>query len=74
MTAKSLRRRRSGAETSPQDGEVYFEFQIIGASVKVAAVDAASGVEVAIVGPASAPRRALEKVALSKLEYALKRR
>lgn len=52
--------------TSPQ-GEIFFEFTRIGAVVKVAAIDAASGTEVSIMGPANAPRQDLERLALAKL-------
>ncbi len=48
-------------------GEVYFEFTAIGANVKVAAIHAASGTEVSVMGPASAARSDLERLALRKL-------
>lgn len=51
-----------------QNGEVYFEFVPIGRQVKVVAIDAASGIEVSIVGPSSASQRDLESVALRKLQ------
>jgi len=53
--------------------EVYFEFTVIGAVVKVAAIDAATGVEVSVMGPASAAQSDLEKLALAKLKARLKR-
>lgn len=53
----------------PGSGEIYFEYQVIGGSVKVSAIDAQSGTEVSIVGPASASRRQLETVALNKLRF-----
>ncbi len=53
--------------------DVYFEFTAIGASVKVVAIDAASGVEVAVVGPASAAQADLERLALQKLRLRLAR-
>jgi len=53
--------------------EVYFEFTVIGAVVKVAAIDAATGVEVSVMGPASAAQSDLEKFALAKLKARLKR-
>ncbi len=52
---------------------VIFEFQQIGYSVKVSAIDEATGVEVSIVGPATAMRSDLEKVARAKLMRALDR-
>jgi hypothetical protein len=53
-------------------GEVYFEFTPIGRSVRVAAIHAASGVEVSVVGPASAAQTDLERLALQKLKARLK--
>ena len=47
--------------------EVYFEFVAIGHSVKVTAIHAVSGVEVSVLGPASATRPDLERLALQKL-------
>ena len=49
-------------------GEVYFEFVPIGRQVKVIAIDAATGVEISIVGPSSALQRDLETLALRKLQ------
>jgi hypothetical protein len=49
-------------------GEVYFEFAVIGAAVRVCAIDAATGIEVTVVGPAGAAKADLERVALAKLE------
>jgi hypothetical protein len=48
-------------------GEILFEFTAIGHSVKVVAIHAASGVEVSVMGPASAARVDLERLALQKL-------
>jgi uncharacterized protein DUF6898 len=48
-------------------GEVLFEFTAIGRNVKVVAIHAASGVEVSVIGPASAARSDLERLALQKL-------
>jgi hypothetical protein len=47
--------------------DVYFEFVAIGHSVKVTAIHAVSGVEVSVLGPASAARSDLERLALQKL-------
>ena len=52
-------------------GEVILEFIPLGNAVKVSAVDAETGVEVAIVGPANAPRDHLEAVVLQKLRKRL---
>ena len=53
--------------------EVYFEFTVIGGAVKVAAIDSLTGVEVTIMGPASAAQADLEQVALAKLKARLAR-
>ena len=53
--------------------EVYFEFTAIGGTVKVAAIDATTGTEVTIMGPASAAQADLEQLALAKLKARLAR-
>lgn len=53
--------------------EVIFEFSPIGGSVKVTAVDVATGTEVSVVGPATASQNELERIALQKLRYRLGR-
>jgi hypothetical protein len=53
--------------------EVYFEFTAIGGAVKVAAIDAITGVEVTIIGPVSAAQADLEQLALAKLKARLAR-
>jgi hypothetical protein len=58
--------------THSDSGEVYFEFIAIGPQVKVTAVDAHTGVEVSVVGPARASAADLEKLALAKLRARLK--
>jgi hypothetical protein len=52
---------------------IYFEFTVQGAYVKVAAIDADSGVEVSIVGAAGTPQADLERIARRKLDNALKK-
>ena len=54
-------------------GDVYFEFTTIGSAVRVAAIDALSGLEVTVVGPATASRTDLERLALRKLQAQLGR-
>ncbi|ALK08616.1 DUF6898 family protein [Blastochloris viridis] len=51
--------------------EVLFEFTQVGACVRVAAIDAASGVEVVVMAPAASARSDLERLALQKLERRL---
>jgi hypothetical protein len=47
--------------------EVYFEFRAVGSVVRVSAIDAATGTEVIVMGPVSAPQSTLERLARSKL-------
>ena len=54
-------------------GEVFLEFYSIGASLKVSAIHAATGIEVSAVGPAHAARHDLQRLALGKLRQRLKR-
>lgn len=54
--------------------DVILEFQNIGNSVKVTAIDPVTLVEVSIVGSASAGKQALGRVAMRKLEYVLAKR
>jgi hypothetical protein len=54
-------------------GEVYFEFTAIGGSVKVTAIDASTGIEVTVIGPTSAARFDLQRLALQKLRTKLKK-
>ncbi len=58
---------------SDDTGEYLVEFIQIGSSVKVSAVDPVSGREVSIVGPVSASREQLARVAINKLKYVLSR-
>lgn len=51
--------------------EVLFEFRQVGAYVKVSAIDAETGLEVSIVGDASAGTARLKLTALRKLEYVM---
>ena len=60
------------ADADPR--EVYFEFTAIGGSVKVVAIDAASGTEVTVIGPAHAAQSDLQRLALGKLRAKLAKR
>lgn len=53
--------------------EVFFEFTAIGAIVKVVAIDAATGTEVSVMGPAGAAQADLERLAVAKLRARLAR-
>lgn len=54
-----------------EDRAVYFEFVVLGNSVRVSAICSVTGVEVQVIGPASAARHDLERLALRKLERRL---
>lgn len=51
--------------------EVLFEFRRVGTTVRVAAIDAATGTEVTVMGPATASRNDLQRLALNKLKVRL---
>ena len=51
--------------------EVLFEFTAIGTVVKVSAIDAATGIEVSVMGPVRASRADLQQLALAKLNARL---
>jgi hypothetical protein len=53
--------------------EVFFEFIAIGGAVKVVAIDAVTGIEVTVMGPAGAAQADLERLALGKLKARLAR-
>jgi hypothetical protein len=52
-------------------GEVLFEFRQLGGQMRVAAIDAASGVEVVVIAPLSATRTQMQALALAKLRRRL---
>lgn len=49
-------------------GEAYIEYKQVGQTMKVTAIDAETGVEVVIMGPVSASRNDLQRVAVRKLK------
>jgi hypothetical protein len=55
----------------PGEREVIFEFFQVGGSVKVTAVDVATGVEASIVGDPNAGEAALKRLARQKLDYVM---
>lgn len=73
MQARTPRNLSTGAGEGQNQtgGEVYFEFIVVGNSVKVSAIDAASGVEVAIIGPKATSQEQLKRIALRKLQNKL---
>ena len=58
-----------GVSGAPEDDgrEILFEFVQLGGQVRVAALDAVTGAEAVIIGPANAARADLERVAIRKL-------
>jgi hypothetical protein len=54
-------------------GEIIIETQRIGAILRVAAVDVATGTEVTFQAPISASRAAIDRLAESKLRYVMKK-
>jgi hypothetical protein len=54
--------------------EILFEMSRIGAQIKVVAIDAATGTEAGVVGPASVPLQALKQQAVNRLTWVLKRK
>jgi hypothetical protein len=52
-------------------GEIIVEFVQAGAFLRCAAIDVDSGTEASAIGPVSAGRPALERIALGKLKRAL---
>ena len=64
----------SASGSGEDEGDVLLEFQRIGATVKVTAIDPKSLVEVSIMGPVNAGQAALKRAAIDKLRYVLRRR
>jgi len=58
-------------DNKPRPGEIYIEIKQLGNTVRVAAVDAESGEEAVIIGPASAAHADLQRVAVRKLKMKL---
>ncbi len=63
-----------GKLRSARGREVLIEIVTLGAYAKASAIDSATGTEVSVAGPASAPRASLEAAVLQKLEFVLKKR
>lgn len=59
----------SGKPSGPAD--VYFEFTQIGAQMRVAAIDAATGTEVIVITPVTASQIQMQNLALAKLKRRL---
>jgi hypothetical protein len=52
----------------PDRKEVYFEFVRLGAQMRVAAIDAATGIEVVVIAPVTATQIQMQQLALAKLK------
>ena len=61
----------AGVPPSEIPREIYFEFTVIGSTVRGAAIDAVTGLEVVVIGPASAARSHLQRLAAAKLKVHL---
>lgn len=53
--------------------EILFEFHRVGAFLKVTAIDAETGREVSVSGPATGSRELLTRTAASKLRWVMER-
>jgi len=58
----------------PEYREYLLEFHQVGRYVKVSAIDPITNIEVSIVGDAAATKAELERVAVRKLEYVLRKK
>ncbi|MBP2298028.1 DUF6898 family protein [Azospirillum picis] len=56
------------AQTGGGD-EVLFEFHRVGSYLKVVAIDAKTGVEVSVAGPATGSMELLKRTAINKLRF-----
>lgn len=54
--------------------EIIFEFFPLGPYMKVSAMDTRSLTEISIQGPASTPKETLQRNALKRLEYVMKKK
>ena len=52
-------------------GEIYFEFSQLGRQMRIAAIDADTGVEVVVIAPVSATKMQMQQLALAKLRKKL---
>ena len=63
----------AGDRVSGPHGEIYIEYKQVGQAMKATAVDDATGTEVVVMGPASAARTDLQRVAVRKLQMKLEK-
>lgn len=63
----------SGPDETHPSGQVLFEFIPMGAQVRVAAIDEATGTEIVVLAPASATPYQMQQLALARLRQKLGR-
>lgn len=63
----------AGDEDRPRPGEIYLEYLPLGRQLRVVAIDAATGVEVTVVGPSTVPAEEVGRIAARKLKWRLAR-
>jgi hypothetical protein len=64
---------RLGGAAMADESVVYFERMVIGASAKLVAIDARTGIEVTVIGPANGSQAELKKLAVAKLNARIAR-
>jgi hypothetical protein len=62
-----------GTKQPSGSGGVYFEFTQIGGQMRVAAIDAKTGIEVIVIAPVTASQIQMQDLALAKLRRRLQR-
>jgi len=60
-----------GSTGASGQSEVYFEFRQIGGQMRVAAIDAKTGIEVIVIAPVTASQIQMQNLALAKLRRRL---
>ena len=60
-----------GNKGASGQSEVYFEFRQIGGQMRVAAIDAKTGIEVIVIAPVTASQIQMQNLALAKLKRRL---
>ena len=60
-----------GSKGASGSSEVYFEFRQVGGQMRVAAIDAKTGIEVIVIAPVTASQIQMQNLALAKLKRRL---
>lgn len=74
MPRKILPYKYSMPDNSLKDREVIIEFHPVGGSVRVSAFDVTSMTEIIIQGPVGTPEKLLERNALNRLAFVLRKK